>query len=175
MRDLILPVEACVLETLRAGEELRLTGVLAAARDAAHDAFLRTGSLPFDPAVIPVYYMGPTPAPSGRPCGSCGPTTSSRMEPFIPFMLERGMKIAIGKGGMSRETRKLFQDAGSVYMAAVGGAGALAAESVRSRRIIAMEHLGPEAVSLIAVEGFPVFVAWDLHGGNIFRRTGGLT
>ena len=161
------------LESLRAGEELRLTGVLAAARDAAHDVFLRTGSIPFDPSQVPVYYMGPTPAPRGMPCGSCGPTTSQRMEPFIPFMLERGMRMAIGKGDMSEDTRKLFHDSGAVYMAAVGGAGALAAESVRTRKIIALEHLGPEAVSLITVERFPVFVAWDLHGGNIFKRTGG--
>ncbi len=173
MRDLILPLDPGALESLRAGEELRLTGVLAAARDAAHDVFLRTGSIPFDPSQVPVYYMGPTPAPRGMPCGSCGPTTSQRMEPFIPFMLERGMRIAIGKGDMSEGTRSLFQDAGAVYMAAVGGAGALAAESVRTRKTIALEHLGPEAVSLITVEGFPVFVAWDLHGGNIFKRTGG--
>lgn len=131
-----------------------------------------TGRIPFDITEVPVFYMGPAPAPPGRPCGSCGPTTSARMEPFIPFMLKMGMRVAIGKGGMSLETRELFKSCNAVYLAAVGGAGALTALAVREKKVIAWEHLGPEAVSILRVEKLPVFVAWDIHGGDIYNTTG---
>lgn len=168
MRDLILPADAASLSDLSAGEMVLITGTVAAARDAAHKLMMETGDVPFDPAKTPVFYTGPSQAPPGLPCGSCGPTTSARMEPFIPFMLERGMRIAIGKGDMSPGTRDLFRRFGAVYLAAVGGAGALTAASVSEAEVIAWDHLGPEAVTLLRVKDLPVFVAWDLQGGNIF-------
>lgn len=168
MRDLILPAYHEALDSLRTGEMVLLTGTVAAARDAAHKLMNETGHVPFDPVRIPVFYTGPSQAPPGMPCGSCGPTTSSRMEPFIPEMLRMGMRIAIGKGDMSRETRDLFRRYNAVYLAAVGGAGALTAAMVEERKVIAWDHLGPEAVSLLSIRKLPVFVAWDLHGNNIF-------
>lgn len=172
MRDLILPAGSDELKTLRTGEQLLLTGILAAARDAAHKLMVEMGTIPFDIKKVPVFYTGPTPAPPDRPCGSCGPTTSSRMEPFIPWMLQKGMTIAIGKGDMSMETRTLFLEHGAVYLAAVGGSGAFSATRISSREVIAWEHLGPEAVSILYVEKLPVFVAWDLYGGNIYNTHG---
>ncbi len=175
MRDLTFPAEARLLEELTAGELIRISGVVASARDAAHQLITEAGAAPFDLSSVPVFYTGPAPAPPGRPCGSCGPTTSSRMEPFAKKMLEMGMRTAIGKGDMGPETRALFARHRAVYLAAVGGAGALCATRILSRRVIAWDHLGPEAVSLLQVRGLPVFVAWDLHGGNIYNRHGRLT
>lgn len=171
MRNLILPEGLDNLSDLRAGELIELSGTVAAARDAAHRLMTDTGIIPFDLKSVPVFYTGPTPAPPGMSCGSCGPTTSSRMEPFIPEMLDRGMRLVIGKGSMSDETLELFQRKQAVYLAAPGGAGALSATRVVSRQVIAWEHLGPEAVSLIKLDRLPVFVAWDLHGGNIYRTS----
>ncbi len=168
MRDLTLPLDHEVLDSLKSGRMVFLTGTVAAARDAAHKLMVETDSTPFDIRNVPVFYTGPSLAPPGLPCGSCGPTTSSRMEPFIPEMLRRGMRIVIGKGDMSRETRELFRKHGAVYLAAVGGAGALTAAAVEERKVIAWDHLGPEAVSLLKIRKLPVFVAWDLHGNNIF-------
>lgn len=168
MRDLILPARRDVIGSLAAGEMLFLTGTVATARDAAHKLMTETGVIPFDLASIPVFFTGPSQAPPGIACGSCGPTTSARMEPFMPEMLRRGMRIVIGKGDMSRETRDIFKRYNAVYLAAVGGAGALTATMVKERKVIAWDHLGPEAVSLLRIEKLPVFVAWDLHGKNIF-------
>lgn len=150
-----------------------ISGVVASARDAAHQLITESGTAPFDLSSVPVFYMGPSPAPPGRPCGSCGPTTSSRMEPFAKKMLQMGMRTAIGKGDMDPATRALFAEYGAVYLAAVGGAGALCSSRIISRRVIAWDHLGPEAVSLLVVEQLPVFVAWDLHGGNIYQKNTG--
>lgn len=148
-----------------------LSGLVATARDAAHNLMLSTGSIPFDIENIPIFYMGPSPAPPGHVIGACGPTTSARMEPFIPEMLKLGMKVVIGKGEMSEEIRGFFRKHGAVYLAAIGGAGALASTKIKSRKIVAWEHLGPEAVSLLELENFPVFVAWDLNNGSIYNRS----
>jgi len=165
-----LPMGKGVMRSLRAGEQILLSGCVATARDAAHKLMVNTGRIPFDIKSIPVFYMGPSPAPPDRVIGSSGPTTSARMEPFIPEMLLRGMKVAIGKGEMGEETRELFQKHGAVYLAATGGAGALASTRIKSRKIVAWEHLGPEAVSVLELEEFPVFVAWDLHNHSIYSR-----
>ncbi|MCK5131598.1 MAG: fumarate hydratase C-terminal domain-containing protein [Candidatus Sabulitectum sp.] len=170
MRVVTLPVSGEVLKSLKAGEQILLSGLVATARDAAHNLMLNTGSVPFDIANIPIFYTGPSPAPPGHVIGSCGPTTSARMEPFIPDMLRLGMKVVIGKGEMSEKTRKLFHKHGAVYLAATGGAGALASTKIKSRKIVAWEHLGPEAVSILELDNLPVFVAWDLHNGSIYTR-----
>ncbi len=170
MRTVNLPITSDILHTLRAGEQILLTGSVATARDAAHNLMIKHDFIPFDIKNIPVFYMGPSPAPVGHVIGSSGPTTSARMEPFIPELLKQGMKVVIGKGEMSAETRKLFQQFGAVYLAAVGGAGALASTKIRSKKIVAWEYLGPEAVSILELEELPVFVAWDLHNGSIYTR-----
>jgi len=170
MRFVTLPVSQETLLDLRAGEQVILSGTVAAARDAAHSLMTGAESVPFDIGTIPVFYMGPSPAPPGHVIGSCGPTTSSRMEQFIPQMLRMGMRTVIGKGEMSSGIRHLFLEYGAVYLAATGGAGALASTRIKSKKIIAWEYLGPEAVSLLELCRLPVFVAWDLHGGNIFSR-----
>lgn len=168
MRDLILPLAGVDLDALVAGEQVLITGRIVSARDEAHRRMMQTGTVPFDPALIPVYYCGSSPAPEGMACGSCGPTTSARMEPYIPFMLARGMKMAIGKGDMSDTVRKEFLKSGAVYLAAVGGAGALAASRVTGISTAAWPELGPEAVRFLTVRRFPAFVAWDRHGGSIY-------
>ncbi len=170
MRVVTLPASEETLKSLKAGEQILLSGPVATARDAAHNLMLNTGHVPFDVKSIPVFYMGPSPAPPGRVIGSSGPTTSARMEPFIPEMLKLGMKLVIGKGEMSDGTRKQFLQHGAVYLAATGGAGALASTKIVTRKIVAWEHLGPEAVSILELEELPVFVAWDLHGGSIYNR-----
>jgi fumarate hydratase subunit beta len=169
MRYLTFPFDDCLRESLRAGELLCVSGTVATLRDAGHRMIAETGKPPFDIS-IPVYYTGPSPAPPGFPCGACGPTTSARMEAFIPQMLTLGMTTAIGKGDMGARTRELFLEHRAVYLAALGGSGALSASRVRSRRVVAWEHLGTEALSLIDFDRLPVFVAWDLGGGSIFRR-----
>ncbi|MCD6589286.1 MAG: fumarate hydratase C-terminal domain-containing protein [Candidatus Fermentibacteraceae bacterium] len=168
MRTVTLPASDETLRSFRAGEMILLSGLVATARDAAHSLMLSTGNIPFDVQNVPVFYMGPSPAPPGMVIGSSGPTTSARMEPFIPEMLRFGMKIAIGKGDMSDSTRELFQKYGAVYLAATGGAGAHASTKIKSRKVIAWDYLGPEAVSILELEDFPVFVAWDLHKGSIY-------
>jgi len=168
MRVVTLPASEDVLKSLTAGEVVLLSGFVASARDAAHSLMLETGRVPFDITIVPVFYTGPSPAPPGRVIGSCGPTTSARMEPFIPEMLNLGMKIVIGKGDMSKETRQLFQKHRAVYFAAAGGAGALASTKIKSKKTVAWDFLGPEAVSILELDEFPVFVAWDLHNGSIY-------
>jgi fumarate hydratase subunit beta len=169
MRVVALPASQEVLNSFRAGEIVLLSGFVATARDAAHSLMLETGQIPFDITSMPVFYTGPSPAPPGRVIGSCGPTTSARMEPFIPELLSLGMKIVIGKGDMSTKTRQLFQKHGAVYLAATGGAGALASTKIKSKTTVAWEFLGPEAVSILELDEFPVFVAWDLHNGSIYQ------
>ncbi|MCP4648327.1 MAG: TRZ/ATZ family protein, partial [bacterium] len=152
MRIINLPVSEEALSSLVAGEQILLSGTVAAARDAAHNLMLTKGIIPFDIRQIPIFYMGPSPAPPGHVIGSCGPTTSARMEPFIPEMLKYGMRLVIGKGEMSQETRELFHKHKAVYLAAAGGAGALASTRIVSRKIVAWEHLGPEAVAVLELD-----------------------
>ena len=170
MRVVTLPISEETLKSLKAGEQILLSGLVATARDAAHNLMLNTAHVPFDIKNIPIFYTGPSPAPPGRVIGSSGPTTSARMEPFIPEMLKLGMKVVIGKGEMSDGTRQLFHQYGAVYLAATGGAGALASTKVKMRKIIAWEHLGPEAVSILEIKELALFVAWDLYNGSIYIR-----
>ncbi len=171
MRNIKFPVTKEILLTLHAGEMVLLSGFVATARDAAHKLMLEGGVVPFDLATIPVFYMGPSPAPPGHVIGSCGPTTSARMEPFIDKMLSRGMKIVIGKGEMSQSARDSFQKNSAIYFAAVGGAGALASTRIVSREVIAYNHLGPEAIAILELNKLPAFVAWDLHSKSIYGGT----
>ena len=163
-----------IAPALNAGDRVLLSGTIYTARDAAHKrifALLDEGKeLPFPLEGSCVYYAGPTPAPEGLPIGSCGPTTSSRMDVFAPRLLDLGMKCMIGKGQRSQAVVEAIQRNGAVYLCAIGGAGALAAKSVRSLEVIAFEDLGCESVKRLEIEDFPLLVAIDCHGGSLFER-----
>ena len=161
-------------KTLNAGDTILLSGTIYTARDAAHKrifALLDEGKkLPFPLEGSCVYYAGPTPTPEGMAIGSCGPTTSSRMDVFAPRLLDLGMKCMIGKGQRSQSVIEAIQRNGGVYLCAVGGAGALAAKAVKSLEVIAFPELGCESVKRLEIENFPLLVAIDCHGGNLFER-----
>lgn len=162
------------LSDIRAGDEVYLTGTVYTARDAAHKrirVLLEAGEpLPFDLDGAVIYYAGPTPERPGRPIGSCGPTTSSRMDVYTPLFLEHGLCAMIGKGPRSREVVDAIVKNGAAYFCAIGGAGALAAMAVKKLEVIAFEELGCESVKRLEVENFPVLCAIDRTGGNLFDR-----
>lgn len=159
---------------LRAGEPLLLSGVIFAARDAAHarfDAMLDRGEpLPFDLRDSVIYYAGPTDAPPGKIIGSIGPTTAGRMDMFAPRLYRLGLCATIGKGVRSPGVVETIQETGGLYLCAVGGAGALLASCVRSVEVVAFPELGCEAVRRLEVEDMPLLTAVDSFGGNIFDR-----
>jgi fumarate hydratase subunit beta len=157
---------------LRAGTPVLLSGVVYTARDAAHRRFFsmldRGEPLPFDLKGAAIYYAGPTPAKPGTECGSCGPTTSGRMDAFAPRLLRLGLSAMIGKGGRSLEVADAIRETGSVYFCAVGGAGALMAGCVLSLEEIAFPELGCESVKKLTVCDMPLITAIDSAGGNLF-------
>ena len=167
-----LPLDEAVIRTLQAGDYVYLTGTVYVARDAAHkrmkEALDKGETLPFDPVGAVIYYMGPSPAREGRPIGSAGPTTSGRMDKYTPELLDLGLKGMIGKGRRSPEVIEAIIRNRAVYFAAVGGAGALLSKKIFSSKILAYEDLGAEAVRRIQVEDFPVIVAVDSYGHNIY-------
>lgn len=168
------PLLAQEIETLRAGDSVLLSGVLYTGRDAAHKrlaAMLEAGEpLPFDLRNQVIYYAGPCPAKPGDPIGSCGPTTSYRMDVYAPALCDRGLIGMIGKGQRSRAVCDAIRRNGGVYFAATGGAGALIAACVRSARVIAFEDLGTEAIRELTVENLPLIVAIDAHGSNLYEE-----
>ena len=157
---------------LRAGEMILLSGTVYTARDAAHKRMMMLldegKELPFPVKGAAIYYAGPTPAPEGMPIGSCGPTTSGRMDPFAPRLLDLGLSVMIGKGNRSQAVIEAMKRSGAVYLCAIGGAGALAAKAVKSCEVIAFEDLGCESVKRLQVENFPLIVAIDAQGNSIF-------
>jgi fumarate hydratase subunit beta len=162
---------AAEAKKLRAGDRILLSGVVYTSRDAAHkriQELLDKGEEPPYPLEgACVYYAGPTPTPPGLAIGACGPTTSSRMDKYAPGLLDRGMKCMIGKGKRSPEVVEAIRRNGAVYLCAIGGAGALAAQCVTSCRVIAFEDLGCESVKELVLEDFPLIVGIDCQGGNI--------
>ncbi len=162
------------LKELKTGDVVRLHGVLYAARDAAHARMKRAieenGQLPFDPEGQVVYFTGPAPARPGNVLGPAGPTTASRMDPYSPLLIERGLKGMVGKGARSEAVREAMREHGCVYFGAVEGTAALLAARVKEAEVIAYEDLGTEAVRRLVVEDFPVVVVNDLHGGDLYRE-----
>lgn len=162
------------LPTLKAGEEILLSGRIYTARDAAHkriSACIKNGDpLPFPLQNAVIYYAGPTPKTAGIPAGSFGPTTSSRMDPYMPELLQNGLAATIGKGDRSTPVYDAMKENKSVYFSAVGGAGALYATKVKSMEVIAFEELGCESVKSVIIDNFPLFVAIDANGSSIFKR-----
>jgi fumarate hydratase subunit beta len=171
---LTVPAEQQALETLRAGDVVHLSGTVLTGRDAAHKRMIQLleqgRPLPFEIHNQAIYYTGPCPAPPGRIIGSCGPTSSSRMDPYTPRLLDLGLKIIIGKGQRNSEVVAAVRRNKAVYLAAIGGAGALIAKCVRQSEIIAFDDLGPEAVYRMEMENFPLIVAIDPLGNNLFKR-----
>ena len=159
--------------TLRAGDSVILSGTVYTARDAAHKRITQImaqgGQLPFELEGAVIYYAGPTPAPEGLAIGSCGPTTSSRMDSFAPTLLDSGLVAMIGKGQRSDEVCAAIERNGAVYFCAIGGAGALASKCIRSSEVIAFDDLGCESVKKLEIEKFPLIVAIDCHGGNLYK------
>jgi fumarate hydratase subunit beta len=158
---------------LRVGDRVLIEGVVFSARDAAHkrmvEALDRGRDLPFDPVGQIIYYMGPSPAAPGSVIGAAGPTTSGRMDSYAPALYAAGIRATMGKGRRSQAVRDAMSEHGGVYLAAIGGAGALLSRCIREAEIIAYPELGPEAVRRLVVDDFPAVVANDAYGADIYE------
>ncbi|MCL0070203.1 Fe-S-containing hydro-lyase [Dehalococcoidia bacterium] len=169
-----LPLHAEVIEKLRAGDQVRINGIIYSARDAAHkrlvEALDRGEDLPFDIEGQTIYYMGPSPPRPGRVIGSAGPTTSGRMDAYAPRLMEVGLKGMIGKGSRSQEVKDAMRSYKAVYFAAIGGAGALIAKSIKKAEVVAYDDLGAEALRRLEVEDFPATVINDIYGGDLYEE-----
>jgi len=172
-RHLQAPISKEELKTLKSGDYVYITGTIYTARDAAHKRMYETlqnqENLPIDIQDQIIYYMGPSPAREGRPIGSAGPTTASRMDKYTPQLLDLGMGAMIGKGKRTQDVIDAVIRNGAVYFAAVGGAGALLSKCIRSSEVIAYEDLGTEAIRKLYVEDFPVIVVADCKGNNLYE------
>lgn len=168
-----VPLAEGAAAELRAGDYVYLTGTIYTARDAAHkrmyEALERGEQIPVEMENNVIYYMGPSPARPGRPIGSAGPTTSSRMDKYTPTLLDLGLKGMIGKGRRNQEVRDAIVRNGAVYFAAVGGAGALLSRAIVSSEVIAYDDLGTEAIRRLEVKDFPVIVVIDAEGNNLYE------
>ena len=158
---------------LKAADYVYITGTIYTARDAAHkrmyEALEKGEALPMEMKNNIIYYMGPSPAREGRPIGSAGPTTASRMDKYTPALLDMGLTGMIGKGKRSDAVREAIVRNGAVYFAAVGGAGALLSKSIKASQVIAYDDLGTEAIRKLEVENFPVIVVIDSEGNNLYE------
>ena len=167
------PITEQIAENLQAGDYVYLNGTIYVARDAAHkrmaEALDRGEGLPIPIQNATIYYMGPSPAREGRPIGSAGPTTASRMDKYTPRLLDLGLKAMVGKGKRTKEVLDAVVRNKAVYFAAVGGAGALLSKCIKQSEIVCYEDLGAEAIRKIEVENFPVIVVADCHGNNLYE------
>lgn len=172
-RHITVPVVKEEIQDLRAGDYVYLTGVIYTARDAAHkrmDEALSEGKeLPLDIKNQMIYYMGPSPAREGRPIGSAGPTTASRMDKYAPRLLDLGLGGMIGKGKRSQAVRDAIVRNKAVYLAAVGGAGALLSKCIKKADVIAYDDLGTEAIRRLEIEDLPAIVVIDSEGNNLYE------
>ena len=172
-RQIQAPLDPQEIRTLRAGDYVKITGTIYTARDAAHKRMKETldrgEALPFSLENNVIYYMGPSPAREGRPIGSAGPTTASRMDKYAPELLDLGLKGMIGKGKRTVQVKEAIVRNGAVSFAAVGGAGALLSKKILSSEVIAYEDLGAEAIRKLEVKDFPVIVVIDSEGNNLYE------
>ena len=168
------PLDGRTARSLRAGQRVLISGPILTGRDAAHKRLyelLQAGEeLPVKLEGEIIYFVGPTPARPGKVSGSAGPTTSSRMDAYSPALLAAGLRGMIGKGYRGNAVREALKEFGAVHLAAPGGLGALLGSKITRSEIVAYEDLGPEAIRRMIVEDFPVFVAYDAHGGSIYER-----
>lgn len=167
------PLTKEVTKDLKAGDYVYISGTIYTARDAAHkrmqEALDGGESLPIEMKDNIIYYMGPSPAREGRPIGSAGPTTASRMDKYAPRLLDLGLKGMIGKGKRSQAVLDAIIRNGAVYFAAVGGAGALLSKAITASEVVAYDDLGTEAIRKLTVENFPVIVVCDAEGNNLYE------
>ncbi len=172
--DITTPLDPQVIEKLKAGDQVSITGVIYTARDAAHkrliEALDKGEALPLDLDGQTVYYMGPSPAKPGQVIGAAGPTTSGRMDSYSPRLMAAGLKGMIGKGSRSQEVKEALKKHKAVYFAAIGGAGALIARAIKKAEVVAYEDLGAEAIMRLEVENFPAIVVNDAHGGDLYQE-----
>ena len=172
-RHITAPITKETAKTLHAGDYVYITGTIYTARDAAHkrmqETLQRGEALPLEMKENVIYYMGPSPAREGRPIGSAGPTTATRMDKYAPELLDLGLGAMIGKGKRSQEVKDAIVRNGSVYFAAVGGAGALLSKCILSSEVIAYDDLGTEAIRKLQVKDFPVIVVIDSEGNNLYE------
>ena len=172
-RHITAPITKETAKTLHAGDYVYITGTIYTARDAAHkrmqETLQRGEALPLEMKENVIYYMGPSPAREGRPIGSAGPTTASRMDKYAPELLDLGLGAMIGKGKRSQEVKDAIVRNDSVYFAAVGGAGALLSKCILSSEVIAYNDLGTEAIRKLQVKDFPVIVVIDSEGNNLYE------
>ncbi|KQC12673.1 MAG: fumarate hydratase [Desulfuromonas sp. SDB] len=168
------PLNDEVIKTLNIGMEVYLSGIVYTARDAAHKKLLelidKNEQLPFDIQGSVIYYVGPSPAKPGQPIGAAGPTTSYRMDPFVPAMFEAGMKGMIGKGQRSQQVIDYISKYTGVYFGATGGAAALLAKSVKAAEVIAFPELGAEAIRKLEVQDMPLIVINDCYGKDLYQQ-----
>ena len=172
-RHITAPINKETARSLHAGDYVYITGTMYTARDAAHkrmyEILQKGGELPVDWKDQVIYYMGPSPAREGRPIGSAGPTTASRMDKYAPQLLDLGLGAMVGKGKRSQAVIDAIVRNGSVYFAAVGGAGALLSKCITSSEVVAYDDLGTEAIRKLTVENFPVIVVIDKDGNNLYE------
>lgn len=172
--DITLPLDPQVIEELRAGDLVTLTGVIYTARDAAHHRLIEAmdcgEELPFDIRGQTIYYMGPTPSKPGQVIGAAGPTTSGRMDIYTPRLLAAGLKGMIGKGSRSNEVKDAIKKYKAIYFAEIGGTGALIAKSIKKAEMVAYEDLGPEAIMRLELESFLAIVINDVYGGDLYTE-----
>ena len=172
-RHITAPINKETARSLHAGDYVYITGTMYTARDAAHkrmyEILQKGGALPGDWKDQVIYYMGPSPAREGRPIGSAGPTTASRMDKYAPQLLDLGLGAMVGKGKRSQAVIDAIVRNGSVYFAAVGGAGALLSKCITSAEVVAYDDLGTEAIRKLTVENFPAIVVIDSEGNNLYE------
>ena len=169
-RQLRLPYSEESLEMIEAGDEVILSGVLYVGRDQVHkklkEAIDNGDKLPFEFSSAAIYYMGPSPQPEGFAIGAAGPTTSARMDPFAPLLIEKGLRVMVGKGPRSKEVKEAVKNYKGLYLQAYGGCGALYGLAIKKKEVVAYPELGPEALLKLEVEDFPVFCILDSKGGE---------
>ncbi len=173
-RRLQAPLGDNDIRTLKAGDEVRVNGVVYTARDMAHKRLCQAidagRDLPFQLAGAIIYFVGPTPTPPGRVIGAAGPTTSSRMDRFSPTLIAHGLKATIGKGYRSAEVREALKEHGAVHLSTIGGAGALLSRYITASQVLAYEELGTEAIRELHVVDFPAVVAYDCYGNSVYQQ-----
>lgn len=172
--NITTPLDEKTIEKLKAGDQVLITGIIYSARDAAHkrmiEALDRGEKLPFDIRNQIIYYMGPAPARPGWSIGSAGPTTSGRMDSYALRLMAEGLKGMIGKGNRNQSVKDAMKKYRAVYFAAIGGAGALIAKSIKKAEVIAYEDLGAEAIRVLQVENFPATIINDIYGGDLYEQ-----
>ena len=173
IKDVTTPLSDADVESLKAGDRVRISGVIYTARDAAHARLfplLESGEkLPIDVKGAIIYYTGPTPPRPGDALGSVGPTTASRMDTFTPALLQAGLKGTIGKGYRGQPVKDALKQHTAIYFGSIGGAGAVLSQFVKKADVVAYEDLGTEAIRRLEVAGFPAIVLYDCHGGDLYQ------